>query len=270
MLFRSVQIQSTNYVSYAKSSRSKALKTTRPSSWPQVASIEYPGVMTRRGVVLIAVVVLIAAASAILFAFNPFKWGPQPEPAPVYTIAIDAGHGGRDPGAIADDVMEKDINLAIAGMLTNLVNAEPDMVAVQIRTLDIFIALEDRIAQAEAADADLYLTVHVNSYTTDVPDGVETIIDNTRELDDDSWILGELIQDSLTEITGARDRGTRSQESYLQRTQLPAVSVETGYITNDAERANLIEAVYQAKIAQGIMNGIRQFIDWKYPSVSPE
>lgn len=226
--------------------------------------------MTRRGIVLIAVVVLIAVAAAILFVFDPFKWKPQPEPAPVYTIAIDAGHGGRDPGAMADDVMEKDINLAMAGMLVDLVNAQPDLVAVQIRTLDIFIALEDRIVQAEAAGADIYVTVHVNSYTSDGPDGVETIIDNTREPDSDSWVLGELIQDTLTEITGARDRGTRSQESYLQRTEMPAVSVETGYITNDAERAKLIDPAYQSLVAQGIMNGIRQFIDWKYPSVSPE
>jgi len=222
--------------------------------------------MTRRGIVLIAVVVLIAVAAAILFVFDPFKWKPQPEPAPVYTIAIDAGHGGRDPGAVADDVMEKDINLAIAGMLTELVNAEPDMVGVQIRKLDMFISLEDRILQAEAAGAEVYVTVHVNSYTSGEPNGVETIIDSTRESDSESWILGELIQDGVTEITGAHDRGARSQESYLQRAQIPAVSVETGYITNDAERAKLIDPTYQALVAQGIMNGIRQFIDWKHPA----
>ena len=221
--------------------------------------------MTRRGVVLIAVVVLIAAAAAVLFIFDPFKWGPQPEPAPIYTIAIDAGHGGRDPGAMSSDgTMEKDINLAIATMLTDLVSAEPDFVAVQIRTLDIFIELGDRITRAEAAGAELYVTIHVNSYSTDGPDGVETIIDNTRELDSESWVLGELIQDGVTEATGARDRGTRSQESYLQRTEMPAVSVEVGYITNPAERAHLVDSTYQALVAQGIMNGIRQFIDWKY------
>ena len=110
--------------------------------------IEYPDRMTRRGIVLIAVVVVIAVAATLVFVLDPFAWGPEPDPAPVYTIAIDAGHGGRDPGAVGDDVMEKDINLAIAGMLTELVNAEPDLVAVQIRTLDIFIALEDRILQA--------------------------------------------------------------------------------------------------------------------------
>ena len=215
---------------------------------------------------MIAVVVLIAAAAALVFVFDPFLWKPQPEPAPVYTIAIDAGHGGRDPGAVGGDVMEKDINLSIVEMLVDLVNAQPDMVAAQIRRLDIFISLEDRILQAEEAGAEIYVTVHVNSYTTDGPDGVETIIDNTRELDSESWVLGELIQDSVTEITGARNRGTRSQESYLQRTEMPAVSVETGYITNDAERANLVDPAYQAVLAQGIMNGIRQFIDWKYPN----
>ena len=222
--------------------------------------------MTRRGIVLIAVVVFIAAAATLLFVFDPFKWGPQPEPAPVYTIAIDAGHGGRDPGAVGGDVVEKDINLAIVEMLVDLVNTQTDMVAAQIRRLDIFISLEDRILQAEEAGAEIYVTVHVNSYSTAEPNGVETIIDNTRELDSESWVLGELIQDGVTEATGARDRGTRSQESYLQRTEMPAVSVETGYITNDAERAKLIDPEYQMKIAQGILNGIRQFIDWKHPA----
>lgn len=225
--------------------------------------------MTRRGVVLIAAVVLIAVAATLIFVLDPFGWGPQPDPAPVYTIAIDAGHGGRDPGATADDVMEKDINLVIAGMLTELVNAQPDMVVVQIRTLDIFISLEDRILKAEEAGAELYVTVHVNSYDTEEPNGAETIVDNTREQDDDSWVLAELIQDGVTEATGARDRGARSQESYLQRTEMPAVSVETGYLTNPAERTKLIDPEYQTKIAEGILNGIRQFIDWKYASPSP-
>jgi N-acetylmuramoyl-L-alanine amidase len=226
--------------------------------------------MTRRGVVLIAVVALLAVAVTVTFVFDPFGWKPQPEPdpVPVYTIAIDAGHGGRDPGAVAGDVYEKDINLEIVGILYGLINEQPDMVAVQIRTLDMFIALEDRIQRAEDAGADLYVTVHVNSYTNEQPEGVETIVDNTRADNDDSWVLAELIQSSLVKLTGARDRGTRSQESYLQRTTMPAVSVETGYITNPSERAKLIDPAYQRTFAEGILQGIRQFIDYKYPSVS--
>jgi N-acetylmuramoyl-L-alanine amidase len=228
--------------------------------------------MTRRGVVLIAVVALLAVAVTLTFVFDPFGWKPQPEPdpVPVYTIAIDAGHGGRDPGAVSGDVLEKDINLEIVGILGGLINQQPDMVAVQIRTLDMFIALEDRIQKAEDAGADIYVTVHVNSYTNEQPEGVETIVDNMRADNDDSWVLAELIQSSLVKLTGARDRGTRSQESYLQRTTMPAVSVETGYITNPAERAKLMDPAYQRTLAEGILQGIRQFIDYKHPSVSQE
>lgn len=226
--------------------------------------------MTRRGVVLIASVVIVAAVAIVLFVVDPFHWFSEVEAAPVYTIAIDAGHGGRDPGAVADDVQEKDINLEIVDILCALIDEQPDMQAFEVRTLDMFIELEDRIARAEEAEADLYITVHVNSYSDGGPDGVETIVDSTREAGDDSWILAELIQDGVVNATGARDRGTRTQESYLQRTEMPAAYIETGFITNDAERAKLIDPTYQTLIAEGILAGIRQFIDYKYPPVSQE
>lgn len=223
--------------------------------------------MTKRGIVAIAVVVVIAVAVVLVLTLN--RSTPS-EPTPVHRIAIDAGHGGRDPGATADDVLEKDINLEIAKLVLDLADAEPELDPVLIRSLDIFISLEDRIVQAEAAGAILYVTVHVNSYSGPDPDGVETIVDNTRPIDDDSWVLAELIQDNVVTMTGARDRGTRTQESYLQRTEMPAVSVETGYVTNPEEREKLVDPEYQAKIAEGILAGIWQFIDWKYPPVSQE
>lgn len=221
--------------------------------------------MTKRGIVAIGAVVVIAVAVVLVLTLN--RSDPV-EPAPVYTIALDAGHGGRDPGATVDDILEKDVNLLIVETLRDLVEAEPNLRPVLIRSLDIFISLEDRIAQAEEAGAVLYVTVHVNSYTGPDPSGVETIVDNTRSLDDDSWILAELIQNGVVEATGARDRGTRTQESYLQRTDMPAVSVETGYLTNPEERAKLVDPEYQAKIAEGILAGIRQFIEYKYPAPS--
>jgi len=218
--------------------------------------------MTKRGIVAIAVVVVMAVAVVLVLTLNRSE---PVEPAPIYTIAIDAGHGGRDPGAAADDVFEKDINLEIAKLLRDMAVAEPNLDPVLIRSLDIFISLEDRIEQAEAAEAVLYVTIHVNSYTGPDPDGIETIVDNTRPADDDSWVLAELIQDNVVQATGARDRGTRMQESYLQRTAMPAVSVETGYLTNPEERAKLVDPEYQAKIAEAILAGIRQFIEYKYP-----
>jgi len=222
--------------------------------------------MTKRGIVAIGAVVVIAVALVLVFTVNRSA---PPEPEPTYKIAIDAGHGGRDPGADPDGVLEKDINLAIAKLLLNLAEAEPNLDLVLIRSLDIFISLEDRIVQAEAAGAVLYVTIHANSYSDPDPHGVETIVDNTRAMDDDSWVLAELIQDGVVNATGANDRGTRTQESYLQRTALPAVSVETGYLTNPDERAKLVDPEYQAKVAEGILAGIKQFLEYRYPEATP-
>jgi len=226
----------------------------------------YSPAMTKRGIVAIVAVVVIAVALVLFFVLRDRP--DAVEPSPVYTIALDAGHGGRDPGADPDGVLEKDINLAIAQILLQIAEAEENLDPVLIRSLDIFIPLEDRISQAEEAEAILYVTIHANSFSNPEPNGVETIVDNTRSIDDDSWVLAELIQDGVVSATGANDRGTRTQESYLDRTQMPAVSVETGYLTNPEERERLNDPAYQALVAQGILVGIEQFIEWKYPSES--
>lgn len=218
----------------------------------------------RRVFAAVAAVCLVGAAAYVLVHFLGRTPLPEPNPTPVYTIALDAGHGGRDPGAVVDDVLEKDLNLEIVGRLQALVDAEPDLIAKPTRTLDIFVPLEDRIRIAEEAGAVIYVSVHVNSFTTPEADGVETIVSDAHPVDGDSWHLGELIQDSLVNATGARDRGTRSQESYLQRTEMPAVSVEVGYLTSPDEMAKLVDPEYQQVIVGGILAGIRQFIDWKY------
>ena len=221
--------------------------------------------MTKRGIITLSLLAAVVVAAVLVVVFTRPS-GPEPDLAPIYVIALDAGHGGRDPGAVVDDVLEKDLNLEIVGRLRDVIDAEPDLVAKVTRTLDIFISLEDRIRIAVEAGAAIYVSVHVNSFDTAEAHGVETIVSDARPLDGDSWHLGELIQDGLVDATGARDRGTRSQESYLQRTEMPAVSVEVGYLTNPGEKAKLVDPEYQEVIAGGILAGIRQFIDWKFAS----
>lgn len=225
--------------------------------------------MTKRGIITLVLLGAAIVAAVLIVVLNRPP-APEPEPEPVYVIALDAGHGGRDPGAVADDILEKDLNLEIVRRLEQLVNAEPNLDAELTRTLDIYVSLEERIAMAEEAGAIAYVSVHVNSFTSPDPSGVETIVDETRPLDDDSWRLAELIQSELTAAIGARDRGTRSQNSYLQRTEMPAVSVEVGYLTNPEERAKLVDPAYQQQIAEGILTGIRAFAEYRYPVSAPE
>lgn len=79
-------------------------------------------------------------------------------------VAVDAGHGGDDPGAIGHGgTREKDVTLAISRALAQRVNAEPGMRAVLTRNRDEFIVLGDRIRRAQAAKADLFVSVHADS-----------------------------------------------------------------------------------------------------------
>lgn len=86
------------------------------------------------------------------------------KPAP-FIIAIDAGHGGEDPGAIGKrGTREKDVALAIAKQLKYLVDREPNMRAVLIRTGDYYIALQERVQRARRHHADLFISIHADAF----------------------------------------------------------------------------------------------------------
>ncbi len=81
-------------------------------------------------------------------------------------IAIDAGHGGEDPGARgASGSREKDITLSIAKKLKEKIDAEPNMLAVLTRDSDFFIPLHDRVIKARAMQADLFISIHADAFT---------------------------------------------------------------------------------------------------------
>jgi WD40 repeat protein/N-acetylmuramoyl-L-alanine amidase len=182
---------------------------------------------------------------------------------PPFIVAIDAGHGGSDSGAVSGGLTEKTINLAIVKRVVALLAADPQIRPVTTRTVDVRIPNEDRIRIAEEAGASMYISIHVNSFTQSDVSGVETWVDTTRKDSDATWTLAAMMQEALSTATGARNRGIRTQESYLQRTTMPAVTLEVGYITNPEERMRLVDPAYQDKVAAGIVAGLRQFLQWR-------
>lgn len=96
--------------------------------------------------------------------------------AQAFTLVIDAGHGGKDPGAIGRKSKEKNINLAVALELGRLVKANcPDVKVVYTRSTDKFVELDERANIANKAKADLFISIHTNSTASKVgPKGTET------------------------------------------------------------------------------------------------
>ncbi len=221
--------------------------------------------MNKRGYIAIAVIVLVAAAAVAYFGFlRPSAGEKSASSAKGKTIvALDAGHGGKDPGATSGDFTEKTVNLAVVKKIEALLASDPQIRTITTRSVDVYVPLEERIRIAVDGGASLYVSLHVNSFAQSDVSGVETWVDSTRKDSDASWTLAAMLEDAVTGATGARNRGIRTQESYTQRTTMPAVTVEMGYITNPAERALLFDSLYQDKVAAGVVSGIRQFLAWR-------
>lgn len=218
--------------------------------------------------ILIALFIVMVVVIVSLLLAGVFK-RPAPDTQPVTTepeapsviIVLDPGHGGRDPGAVVGDILEKDVNLEIVKKVRELVEAQPRLKPVLTRTTDVTVDKLERIQLADEVGAALYLSIHVNAFDDPEVNGAETWVDDTRPPGDESWKLAVSVQDALVAATGARDRGIRSQELYLQHTTLPAVSVEVGFLTSLEERAKLLDSAYQDRIAQGILEGILDYLN---------
>ena len=181
-------------------------------------------------------------------------------------IVLDAGHGGRDPGAICEGVREADVNLAITERVAALIEADEQLDVEMTRTLDVSVTLENRIAVANDAGAALYLSVQSNACEYPDATGVVTLVSDTLEAGAPSWQFAEVLQDAVTDATGARDRGVLAQDLYLHRAEMPAALIEVGFLTNDGERTQLTDPDYQQTIAQGIYDGIVAYLEYADPS----
>ncbi len=101
-----------------------------------------------------------------------------------YTLVLDAGHGGKDPGAVGKFSQEKDLNLNLVLAVGKLINERyPDVNVVYTRSTDVFIPLQKRADIANKNNADLFISIHTNSAEKKEPRGVETFILGTDRME---------------------------------------------------------------------------------------
>lgn len=94
-----------------------------------------------------------------------------------FTVVIDAGHGGKDPGAIGKHIQEKDINLKVAMLVGNAISKEyPDVKVVYTRSTDIYVTLPGRAQIANKANGDLFISIHTNATESKNACGTETFM----------------------------------------------------------------------------------------------
>lgn len=133
------------------------------------------------------------------------------------TIAIDAGHGGNDPGSIGPTgLQEKRVVLSIAKALADMINADPGMQAYLIRTGDYYIGLRGRSRKAEEINADLLISIHADAFTSPQPRGASVWVLSTRRANTE---LGRLLEDKerLGDVLAGIESTEADQNNQLQR-----------------------------------------------------
>ncbi len=204
--------------------------------------------------------------SSIIFLFAVLlQWGglvlfaPNAEEDDILHIVLDPGHGGTDPGAVVGVIYEKDINLAIALMVRDILAEQENIVVSMTRDDDSYPSLTERAEFANKIDADLYVSIHANALDDTSYSGLFTFYYADMR---NSKKPAELIQNAASAETGAISRGVRTENyTVLRKTNMPAVLVETGFMTCQEELTLLCDIEYQMKMAKGIAKGIEIFAE---------
>jgi len=187
---------------------------------------------------------------------------PAGQDADVPLVAIDAGHGGVDNGSSRKGVMEKEVNLEIAVRLSEKLQDMGYQTLMIREDNETAIPKRERVEMANAAEADIYISIHQNTYQENDNEvsGVETWYCGDSE---GSLQLAQLVHDSIIEKTGARSRDLQeSDELYVVReAAMPSCLVEASFLTNRAEREAIVTAEYQEKLAEGMAEGIQKFLN---------
>ena len=211
-----------------------------------------------------------------------------------YTIVVDAGHGGHDSGARGNGYNEKDIALQVATRLAN--NLRQDFNVIITRNADFFVPLDTRAKIGNDANADFFVSIHLNSSSSSSANGTEVFyyskkdqgsyaaqvakfenrVDGSygdvpfsdfilndifyRKNQKTSQAIAETVLDNLINTTGLRRRGVIGANfAVLRGSNSPSILVELGFMNNYSDLSHYLTPEGQESAASAIGNAIRKY-----------
>jgi N-acetylmuramoyl-L-alanine amidase len=210
-------------------------------------------------------------------AIHPILFPPKdPVGQRIKTVCLDAGHGGRDTGKINGKYLEKNYTLKLAEEVSFRLR-QAGVNVVQTRTSDSTLDLDDRPAIAKRKGADLFVSLHFNSFpsrevkgsevycmtpaktssTNSRGEGAETGSYPGNTHDERNALLAYQIQKRLISDLGSEDRGVRrARFAVLRGATMPAVLIEGGFMSHPVEGRRITELSYLRQMAGAIVDGI--------------
>lgn len=193
-------------------------------------------------------------------------------PANVYNkiVVLDAGHGGKDPGAKNAGYNESDINLNVLYTYGKeyFNSSVSDVKAYWTRTTDVFITLDERAKFAAKIGADLFVSLHQNSSDNKSAKGTEVYYSNNNNKTNyfglNSYKLATKCLDKLLPAMGTSSRGVKSNNYYvINHNTVPAVLIELGFISNSTDLSKITNPQLQKNAAKAIFDAVTESLSAK-------
>ena len=200
----------------------------------------------------------LLAIFIVLVCINGTAFSQKKAAGQVKTVVIDAGHGGDKPGAIGKKCKEKTITLSLALKLGKLIEDNyPDVRIIYTRTTDVDITLAERARIANRAKADLFLSIHCNSWTNSTPTGVETYVMGLSQSKANMEVAKKenadiLLEKNYKDNSDYQGFDPNSPESYVM-----FAMYQNAYIDKSLDFAGLIQDQYKSAI-KTINRGVKQ------------
>ena len=196
------------------------------------------------------------------------------EPKNLYDkiVVLDAGHGGTDPGAVNGKTYEKNLNFLMMYTLMKkyFKGNAPEVKAYWTRTNDTLIPLADRAAYASKIGADIFVSLHMNAWTTSSVNGTEVYYSDSNNNKSFAGItskkMGSIFLKNVTKVMNTSNRGVQAKKyTVVHRNTVPAILIELGFISGSSDYAKITNSVYQAKATKAIYDSILQTFN-TYPT----
>lgn len=183
-------------------------------------------------------------------------------------FALDPGHGGKDPGASGNGLVEKDLTLEISNRVNRYINGRYEGVSVfQTRQGDYFVPLQSRTDQANNHDSDCLVSVHINSAADERANGFESFVYTSDGPDSKSVALQNILHKRIAPLWVARksrNRGTKKANFHMVREFNGAsVLLELGFIVNDVDARLLKSDNFLEALAEGVGDGVAEYLRLK-------
>jgi N-acetylmuramoyl-L-alanine amidase len=232
--------------------------------------------------------------------FEPPPQPTIPQAKSFKTIVLDPGHGGKDPGARGHrGTEEKDITLKVALQLRDLLSKQPGVRVLMTRDHDVFVELEERAKFANRHEADLFVSIHVNSHPSRSVKGIEiyhfgeakdqralevaarengTPLSSTgvgweylvadlltaKKIEESLELAWTAKESLVTHMNGhytITDHGVKTAPFYVLRyTSMPSILAEIAYISNPSEEDLLRKNTFIRDVADSLLNGVKSFL----------